>query len=179
MRALLPVTLAAVILAAAFAAPAEAAFGLLPGAEGFSVAVLRTAEKEEREETLAGAHPFEVRASFRFNAQAGRSEGDLRNLRLSLPAGLVENPRAVFRCSGQQFETPRSSPLGPSLSGESCPGAAQVGVLTLAGDRAGGEPVSFGLFNLEPPPGAPSELGAAPFGEAVRLRHSISEESGS
>src|SRR3954471_9484230 len=135
------------VFLASTAATAEAGFGLLPGEEGFSISFLRAAGKHEEAETLGGSHPFDVRASFRFNSQGGRSDGDLREMRVDLPPGLIGNPLAIGRCSEQQLETPRSSPFAPSSSGESCPGISQVGVVTLVTDRDEGKPRTFGVFN--------------------------------
>lgn len=180
MRALHATALALVALGLLLLpATAEASFGLLPGKEGFDVSFLRTAGKEEQPETLSGSHPFEVRAHFKFNSQGGRSEGDLRNMQVNLPPGLIGNPLAVGRCSEKQLETPRVSPFGPSNSGESCPGISQVGVVTFVSDREEGRPETFGVFNIQAPPGAAGELAAAPYGERVRYTPYVREEGGS
>jgi hypothetical protein len=166
------------VLALLVPASARASFGLLPGKEGFDVSFLRTAGNEEHVETLSGSHPFEIRAHFKFNSLGERSDGDLREMRVDLPPGLVANPLAVGKCSEKLLETPRSSPFAPSRSGESCPGISQVGVVTLVTDREEGRPHMFGVFNIQAPPGSAAELAAAPYGERVRYTPVVREEGG-
>src|SRR3954451_22146229 len=178
MRKLRLASLALVALALVVPATAEASFGLLPGSEGFDVSFLRTAGKEERAETLSGSHPFEIRAHFKFDSHGGLSDGDMREMRVDLPPGLVANPLAIEKCSEKRLETPRSSPFEPSKSGESCPGISQVGVVTFVSDRDEGRPRTFGVFNIQAPPGAAAELAAAPYGERVRYTPVVREEGG-
>src|SRR6266487_3221462 len=99
MKAHRAVAIALTALGLLAPATAQASFGLLPGKEGFDVSFLRTVGGEEQAETLAGAHPFEVRAHFRFNSQGGRSEDDVRGMQVDLPPGLIGNPRALGQCS--------------------------------------------------------------------------------
>lgn len=157
--------LAAALLALG-APSARADFGLLPGAAGFSAAAL---EADGEPATLAGAHPYALRVQLGFSpdpaleAEPGApfSEGDLKDLEIELPPGLLENPTAVPTCSELDFHTPRSSSYGPTRSGESCPGESQIGLI---GIHSGTTTRYFGLFNLTPPPGHPSRFGASPFG---------------
>lgn len=147
-----------------------AGFGFLPGTEGFRAAVKADGEAA----TIAGTHPYQLSFGFGFN-EAGEFEGqpgavfpdgDLRNLRIEVPTGLLVNPKALETCRQAQFNTPRISPYGPTRSGESCPDEAQVGtvmVQTSAGER------TFGLFNLDPPPGAVAQFGFSPFGAPVAI----------
>jgi hypothetical protein len=164
----------------AFALPAHAtaAFGFLPGSEGFDAAITTEGGAPATE---AGSHPVALTLSAGFKpAPAGEpfTEGDLRDLSFELPPGLIENPLAVPTCSQATFHTPRQSPWEASLSGESCSDRAQVGILTLRSSYAGGETRSFGIFNLAPPPGAPSELGANPYGAPVVFVPSIRQADG-
>jgi hypothetical protein len=174
--------LAAALLAASAPASASAAFGLLPGPEGFSASAR---EEDGSLDHQAGSHPYRLTTSVNLNlgpespGEAGVpfGDGDLRELRLDLPPGLIENPSAVPQCSLAAFHTPRSSPFEASLSGESCPDNAQIGVVTVTSSHAGG-PRSFGLFNLTPPPGAPSEIGFNPFGSPVLFVPEIRQAGG-
>lgn len=173
------VALAIGLVALACPAPA-AAFGFLPGSEGFDAAI--TAEGGVPA-TQAGSHPVALRlsAGFEPSASVGEpfTEGDPRNLSFELPPGLIENPTAAPRCSQADFQTPRDSPFEEdSLSGESCPDRTQVGTLTVRSSFAGGQARTFGLFNLTPPPGAPSELAANPFGAPIIFVPSIREADG-
>ncbi len=166
MKRLLAVIATLVALGAP--AGAEASFGFLPGAEGFAV----QAEEGGAPFTLAGAHPYALRAHIAFE-QAGESQGqpgvpfpdgDLRDLRLQMPAGLLANPSVLPLCQIADFHTPRSSPFEQSASGESCPAETQLGTVDF---HTGGATRRFGLFNLAPAPGSPAELGFAPFGTPI------------
>ncbi len=116
--------------------------------------------------TVAGSHPVVLDLTVGLEDSGGPG-GDLRNLELELPPGLLENPTAVPVCSQADFATPRSSPWEESLAGESCPDNTQVGTLTVTSSYRGGETRTFGLFNLAPPPGAPSQIAANLYGAAL------------
>jgi hypothetical protein len=175
--------LVAALLGTALPTNASAAFGLLPGSEGFSA----TAREEDGSvDHQAGSHPYRLTTTVNLNLAAESpgepgipfSDGDLRELRLDLPPGLIENPTAVAQCSLAQFQTPRSSPFEePSLSGESCPDDTQIGVVTVASSHAGGLR-TFGVFNLQPPPGAPAEIGFNPYGSPLVFVSEVRQAEG-
>ena len=157
--------LAVVAATLLLAAPAQG-FSLLPGAEGFSVEALTD---EGITANQAGMHPYSLTAQVNF-ALAGSgpyTDGDVRNLHLDLPQGLLENPTVVGSCSPEQFQTPRLSPFQESASGESCPIESQVGVVQVRSSL--GPPRTFGVFNLIPVPGAAAQLGFSPFGRPIVL----------
>jgi hypothetical protein len=180
MRRGLIVLLAALpaLVASAVAGPALAAsttatgFGFLPASEGFSAEAVAEGGGPE---TVAGAHPYALRigVGLRLGAEVeGKpgvpfSAGDLRDLHLEMPPGLLENPNVVGQCSAAAFHAPRVSPFEASASGESCPDDSQVGTVEVSAAAEGGATRRFGLFNLAPPPGVPSEIGFAPFGEPI------------
>jgi hypothetical protein len=174
---------AATVAASAFlalCAPSSAgAFDFLPGAEGFDAAVYGEGGQPE---TRAGAHPvaLTLTAGLTPSAKAGQpfTEGDLRDLEVELPPGLIENPTAVPLCTQAAFHAPRFSPFEKSLSGESCQDRSQVGILTVRSSYGGGTTRTFGLFNLAPPPGLPSELGANPYGAPIVFVPSIRQAEG-
>jgi hypothetical protein len=174
--------LVALLLAAMLPAGASASFGLRPGFEGFSVSAREEGGGVDRQ---AGSHPYRLTVTMNLNlgpespGEPGVpfSDGDLRDLRLDLPAGLIENPAAVPRCSLAEFHTSRSSPFEASLSGESCPDNTQIGVVTLTSSHSGG-PRTFGIFNLQPPPGAPAEIGFNPYGSPIVLIPEIRQAGG-
>lgn len=170
----------AMVALVSLAAPAVAAadFGFLPGSEGFEM----VPEQGGAPAVLAGSHPYELRAHFGFQtvesgAQPGVDfpDGDLRDLRIAMPAGLLANSQALPTCAATDFSSARTSPFEASASGEDCPANAQVGTIEVQTTRDGATVTRrFGLFNLSPPPGMPAQLGAAPFGApvsfAVQLR---------
>jgi hypothetical protein len=172
----------ATALAALLPASAFAAFGFRPGNEGFA-AVAR--EEDGSVDHQAGSHPYQLTTNVNFNlggefpGEPGVpfTEGDLRELNLALPPGLIENPSSVPQCSQALFHTKRSSPFEESLSGESCPDRSQIGVVTVSSSHPGRER-SFGVFNLQPPPGAPSEIGFSAFGAPIAFIPEISQAGG-
>ena len=102
----------------------------------------------------------------------------MRDLSLALPPGLIENPTVAPVCSQADFHTPRESPWEASLSGESCPDRTQVGTIEVRSSYGGGETRTFGLFNLQPPPGSPSEVGADPYGAPLIFVPAIRQSEG-
>lgn len=145
-------------------------FGFLPGREGFSAVAT---EENGAVANRAGSHPYALTVETNFNL-AGESDGepgvpvtdgDLKDISIDLPPGLIENPTAVPRCSQAEFQTPRQVP--GSHSGESCPARTQIGVVGIRSSFGGGSTRYFGVFNLDPPPGSPSEFGFNPYGEAI------------
>jgi hypothetical protein len=177
MRLALLATLALLLAPSA----ARADFGFPPGGAGFDFAA------EEQNGAVAGdrSHPYTLTATINFNSSGEPSEvpgvdfsdGDVRDLSLEYPAGLIENPAVVGSCSIAQFRTPRVSPFQASASGESCPLRSQIGLLTVRGAFAGGSR-TFGLFNLAPPPGFPSMIGASPFGSPIVFSPRIRSAAG-
>jgi hypothetical protein len=149
-------------------------FGFLPGAAGFDVTAWADGGGEA---TLAGSHPYRLDLSVglnlggEFEGQPGVdfADGDIRDLRVDLPAGLIFNPNAIDKCTPGQFNIPRSSPFEESRSGESCPERSQVGTIEVHTSLGGGQTRRFGLFNLVPPTGVPAQLGASPFGAPLIL----------
>jgi hypothetical protein len=156
-------------------AAAHASFGFLPGAAGFQV--IANAEGGGVD-TVAGSHPYSLTTEVNFNLAGKYSEGDLKNLTLDLPPGLIENPTAVPKCSAADFSTPRVSPFETSLSGESCPALTQIGIVTLKSSHGTGETRTFGVFNLTAPPGFPSRFGFAPYGEPITFTPHVREAGG-
>jgi hypothetical protein len=180
--------LACLVLAAAatvlMASSAQAAFGLLPGSEGFaSTAQLEAGGPNPQ----AGSHPLALSTEVNFNlgpespGEPGVpfTDGDVKDLEIDLPAGLVENPAAVPQCSLAAFHTPRVSPYEEdSLSGESCPDRSQIGTVEVRSTFAGGTTRTFGIFNLAPPPGAPSELGFNAYGAPITFIPHVRQAEG-
>lgn len=158
---------------------ARADFGLLPGDEGFGVSA--SASDGSARAEVAGSHPYALSTEINLNegppspGQPGVafSDGDLRDLSIDLPPGLIENPSVIPRCSGASFHTPR---LGPgSLSGESCPAKSQIGTVSIRTSEGGGETRTFGVFNLTPPRGSPSRFGFSPYGAPVTIAPRVRE----
>jgi hypothetical protein len=104
-------------------------------------------------DTQAGSHPYELTTAFDLNTLAESETGDegftpageIQNLVVDLPTGIVGDPNAVAECPRSIFDE------------ESCPASTQVGVDTA--DIGGLGDVRFSVFNMVPPPGVPAQLG--------------------
>src|SRR6201747_255798 len=114
-------TTAAFLLALlAISAPvAHAAFGFQSGKEGFSVAVKT---EDGKPSSAAGTHPAQWSMHLGFNEAGGFPDGDLRDLRIETPQGMLLNPTFqgsvasdLVRCSLVDFQTPRLSPYEGSI----------------------------------------------------------------
>jgi len=83
-----------------------------------------------------------------------------RNIEVDLPPGLVGTPAAFPQCSDPQL-------VGdPVLLASNCPRTSQIGTLNPNG-LDGLNPT--GLYNIEPPVGAPAMFGANYLGSVVRI----------
>jgi hypothetical protein len=130
----------------------------------------------------AASTPFQYLTRFAANTErpgpagAGITEfipagGDLKDIAVALPPGLIGNPTAVPRCPAQQFNTTDNTVIGPSnVTRNQCPDASAVGLVAvdqIEGKTAVGGNLVVPLYNLVPPPGMPAQLGfqllGAPF----------------
>jgi hypothetical protein len=116
--------------------------------------------------TQAGSHPFGFTSIVTFNVASvskheecgpgQRSHGcpvlnaDAKDVDVALPPGLVGNPLAVPACPQASFE---------SYLIENCPPDTQVGTLQLIFYGNGTAEQYAPVYNVEPPPGQPAELG--------------------
>jgi hypothetical protein len=171
---------AALLMALLLLAPtAQATFGFRAGDEGFAVSLDADAPGSTTPvpTDAAATHPYRLSLHVglntvaEFDGQPGPfPDGDLRDLRIDTPPGLILDSAALDRCSLADFHTPRSSPFEePSLSGESCPDRTQVGTVDVHTSFGGGITRRFGLYNLDPAAGVPAQLGFSPFGSPVVL----------
>ena len=106
----------------------------------------------------AGSHPFQLTATFALNQTADPLAPAAlpRDLRFSLPPGLVQDAAAVQQCSELDFKSLRTG--GSDL----CPEDTAIGVVTITVDEpgAGGvQTLSVPLFNLIPGHGEPARFG--------------------
>jgi hypothetical protein len=119
----------AAVLLLAVATPAHADFGV----SSFTAAVK---DKDGNLVTQAGAHPFVGVTSFTFNSTAMGPDGNVKDIRVDLPPGLISNPQATPRCAAAQFPN--------------CPRETQVGTEQLTA-QVGPLPVSYtaAVYNME------------------------------
>ena len=137
--------LVTLVLWALWAVPAaHADFGIAPG----SLSV----KAEEAGGTLdvrAGSHPFAYTIHFELNTdEEGNTEGgNLRDILIEAPPGLVGNPSAVPTCSRSTFEG----------GARGCPPSTQIGIVHAL--LPGIPEIVTPLYNLVPPPGVATVSG--------------------
>jgi hypothetical protein len=146
----LAATMAATLALAA--APALAAFGL----ESFDGVVDDPAGETF---TQAGGHPGSAGTTFLFNRTLDAEgkvapDGQVKNIEVELPPGLLGDPTAVPQCSRRQFSEGAAT---------NCPPASQVGTDTLfmgyneATDEL--RSITEKVYNLVPRPGTVAQFG--------------------
>ncbi len=139
--------------------------------------------------TSADSHPYSYVTSFATNTvptEPGSAAtylpagGDLKEIEVMLPPGLIGNPTAIQRCTPQQFTTVH---VGHSLLRENfigtdeCPAASAVGVIAiqqLEGERS---THVFPIYNMVPPKGMPAQFGFAVEGLPVYINTKIRSDS--
>jgi hypothetical protein len=140
---------------------ALADFGVVPGSLE-TVAL----ERDGTVDTRAGSHPYTYTVSFRFKSNGAGVEGSVRDIEADLPLGLVGNPRAIPRCSREDFDKGFET---------FCSGNTQVGVIEA---EVNGLPIKAPIFNLVPPPGVPARFGVQAIGLAAIEDASVRTGSG-
>jgi hypothetical protein len=150
-------------------------FGFLPGAEGFAVTQGSHDTGHGRKTPYAIRFKVGLAVGGEFEGQPGVvfPDGDIRDLAIELPAGMIVNPNAVSECPLVKFGTPRVSPYEESRSGESCPVNSQVGTVDVGTSVDGGATRRFGLFSLPPPRGAVAAIGSSPYGAPITFDLSV------
>lgn len=127
--------LAAVLALGVTAPAAGAAFGVA----AFNAEARKSSNPGDLE-TQAGAHPFEGVTDFTFNTNGlGMPDGNVKNIRVDLPPGLISNPEATPKCAEEQFPD--------------CPPATKLGTETLTAGTAFSPPVTVDVFNMVPKKG--------------------------
>jgi hypothetical protein len=156
------VTVAMGLLLAA-PAPAQADFGFQPGS-----ASVQLLNRDGTVDEQASTHPYSLalHAALKTGAGGFTEGGEMRDLAIDLPPGLVGNPLAVPRCPRQSFEGGHPH----------CPAETQVGVLRAILPGVG---ETFGpLFNLSPSPGVPVQVGFKEAGLVVLGSARLRSEEG-
>jgi hypothetical protein len=113
--------------------------------------------------TLAGAHA-DVSTAFHFESvYDGRGEprplgGEPAQIVVKLPPGVVGDPQNVARCPRALFA---NNALSTSGGGGGCPADTMVGEATVVVSAQGvtARPLTLGVYNVQPGPGEPAELG--------------------
>jgi hypothetical protein len=165
MRRRLFIPLIALLAMALAPSVARADFGFEPGST-----TVQALDGEGRPVTQAGAHPSSFVIEFALNEEAGGTGkvegGEMRQLEIELPPGLVGDPEAVPPCKRQEFEgtTPQ------------CSGASQVGVLLATSPSLG--QTSDPIYEIEPPVGQAAQLGFSAFNFLIQQNASVRTDDG-
>lgn len=122
--------------------------------------------------TQAGSHPFQLTTTVQLNSGPVISRRDgveqpaqPRNMRFSLPAGLVGNARSVPLCNLSDFYSPK-------LAINDCPPESAVGVASVTVVERGNLGLlreAVPIFNLPPAPGEPARFGFTAAGDPVLI----------
>jgi hypothetical protein len=122
--------------------------------------------------TGADSHPYQYTTSFAVNtvpAPPGSgqpflpAQGDLKEVEVALPPGLVGNPTQSERCSAQQFNSLHSVLVeGSDVSENECPDGSAVGLAVVQQFEGVGGRIPAPIYNLIPPAGMPAQFGFQP-----------------
>ena len=134
-------------------ASVPARFGLPPAGAGFSGFDAWFSNADGTADTQAGSHPYELTVAFSLNStDAGGEEvpidGEVRDLDIKAPPGLVGNPDVVPQCTRAQFDEGENT---------ECPASSQIGIDYSRLKGLTGL-LGFPVYNLVPPPGVAAEF---------------------
>src|ERR1700704_132032 len=155
------ILLAGVCLALAATGPsvAQASFGIASFDGSLS-------SQDGSPDTQAGSHPYQASTKFALNTTSANGQtvpdGNFKDLRAELPAGLIGDPSATARCPQQDFFKYENG--APQTN---CPVDSQVGLLVLKTTGLG--TVARPVFNPVPPPGEPAQFGVVFFPAPVYI----------
>jgi hypothetical protein len=156
-------------------AQAENQASAAPAPAGFQFFEATLSGADGRPLGHAAAHPYEYTTSFAVNteaatgsaASAGSSSslvpagGDLKDIDVALPPGLIGNPTAAKECTAQQFNTIHNfiPAQGINIEQSECPDASALGLVVIGQLEGVGLAFPTPLYNLVPPKGMPAQLG--------------------
>lgn len=131
----------------------------------------------------AGSHPFQYTTSFAVNTVPAKPEtsaeflpagGDIKDIEVLLPPGLIGNPLAVSRCTYQDFNTVHGITFeGANIAQNDCPDSSAVGLIAIQQLEGRNTFTAMPLYNLVPPPGMPAQLGFQILGAPIYIDTSV------
>src|ERR1700728_3421255 len=144
------VALASLVATLAFtAAPAMAEFGV----QRFAFSARN---QDGTPDVQAGSHPYALNTTIVLN-EPGPTTGNLKDVTVQLPPGLVGNPNATPKCTYQEFIR------GLSGGGGQCPSETAIGLASFYIQDPGTPNIfnvsSSPVYNLVPPAGVAAEFG--------------------
>jgi hypothetical protein len=152
-----------------------------PAPAGFEQLHATLSEPNGSAATGADSHPYEYTTEAAVNvvpAQPGAglpflpAGGDLKDIEVALPPGLIGNPTVSETCTPQQFNT-ITGVLSPTLvvgvDINACPEGSAVGLVTVEQFEGSGSGLREALYNLRPPKGMPAQFGFQVLGLPVYI----------
>jgi hypothetical protein len=145
-----------------------------PAGRGFSYYRAQSLDEEGNPFFKAGDHPFQWFSTFALNTNPAPeganiafvpAGGDVKDIKVELPAGLIGNPTAAELCSAEDFNTVHSEFIGTPATDISfynqneCPDSSVIGVVNLQNVEGEGLMYPVPLYNLVPAPGLPAQFG--------------------
>ena len=140
--AVVVLVIAAVVLVAALApSRADAAFGVADWH------ARRSPTRAARSSPRPARHPFKGVTDFTMNTTGGVPDGNVKDVRVDLPPGIISNPEATPKCTTAQYDA------------LACPASSQLGteevtirelILTTT--------LKVPIYNMVPPPGRVSDF---------------------
>jgi hypothetical protein len=145
---------------------------------GFESSSVLASNADASPDLLAGSHPYTLTTTFKVHATTNAEGhlvpegGDLKDLVVELPPGLVVDPLAVRLCGTEEFSTVNSG-----TGEDGCPNASAIGVLAVenvtASTLAERKVSVYPIYNLTPPQGSPALFGFRVANVEVYLTPSI------
>src|ERR1700742_1851365 len=125
--------------------------------------------------TQAGGHPFQLSTSFALDREVDPRFGEIpigsaKDLLIHMPLGMVGNPTAVPRCTGEQFTDIIQVKKLPSCPNDTAVG---VGIIQIGAGEVGYQGVP--VYNLVPIRGEVARLGLVVYGVPVTIDLKVSE----
>lgn len=141
-----------------------------PAAGGVSLFRAPLTEADGQPSDQASSHPYQFTIGFAANTKPGPggtskaafvpAGGDIKDIRVPFPPGLIGNPMATPRCTPQQFSTTRTVFVGNAIfTSNACPDGTAVGMVLVQQIEGEATVLPLPLYNLQPPPGMPALFG--------------------
>jgi hypothetical protein len=128
----------------------------------------------------ADSHPYQYSTSYAVNL-SDRQEaagGNLREIEVALPPGLIGNPTAIERCTAQQFNTTHGTSAGGGNGVlNECPDSSALGTVSIEQVEGGVFLQNVPIYNLVPPKGMPAQFGFQVLGAPIYINTRLRSDS--
>ncbi len=155
-----------------------------PAPAGLSEASAAAFDESGQVLTQAGGRPFQYVTTYAVNTATAPGErltylpsgGNVKDIEVALPPGLVGNPTAVSTCGVNQFQgqqvLQRPSGFGQNFR-NFCPAGSVVGYIVLRQLEGVITNVHIPVFELEPPRGMPAQFGFQILGSSFYINTKV------